>query len=107
MVGTWAHPCLRMRCEQIVNNFSRRPYAPRPVRSRASQEVWPSLENLSTFLATGGLRRALTRFCFSFPALGVWFLRCRSVRLYFDFFSGGGLSLQMNTGLPFCRFLYV
>src|SRR5260221_12348440 len=101
MVGTWAHPCLRMRCEQIVNNFSRRPYAPRPVRSRASQEVWPSLENLSTFLATGGLRRALTRFCFVFLFFLVWFLLCRSVRLYFDFLSRGDNFVPMNQGLLF------
>src|SRR5258708_39809737 len=101
MVGTWAHPCLRMRCEQIVNNFSRRPYAPRPVRSRASQEVWPSLENLSTFLATGGLRRALSRFCFSFLSFGFWFLWWRGVGLNFDFLSRGDISVRMYMGFPF------
>src|SRR5258708_19292932 len=101
MVGTWAHPCLRMRCEQIVNNFSRRPYAPRPVRSRASQEVWPSLENLSTFLATGGLRRALTRFGFAVLSFGFLFLRSRSVRLNFCFLLRRFIPSPLHPSLPF------
>src|SRR5260221_2072276 len=96
MVGTWAHPCLRMRCEQIVNNFSRRPYAPRPVRSRASQEVWPSLENLSTFLATGGPRRVLTRVRFAALRFRVLVIRGRAVRRAFYILLRRVITLQMN-----------
>src|SRR5258707_7472763 len=103
MVGTWAHPCLRMRCEQIVNNFSRRPYAPRPVRSRASQEVWPSLENLSTFLATGGLLRSPLRFCVAVPCLPRSFPTYADVRAEIEVYSRGGKYLQAEPGVSLRR----
>src|SRR5215469_10228780 len=95
MAGTLGPPCLGMRCEEFVNNSSRCPCAPHPVHSRASQEIWSSLENLSAFLTRSRLR-ALTGLGLAVLSFGFWFLRGRRVSLNFDLQSSGHVCVQLN-----------
>src|ERR1700740_1430281 len=95
MAGTSAPLCLGMGCEEFVNNSSRYPYAPHPVHSRISQEVWSSLENLSAFLTRSRLR-APTGLWPAVLSFGFCLLRGRRVGLDFDLQSSCHVGVQVN-----------